>query len=379
MKTLLLWRSFLKNNFIPVMIAIALLTVASYLIVGFYGRYKFQSYARDTVAAGFDPNGVYFAPEAEKFQYFTEDAAYKPILSHKACASIFGNAESHYAVVDGAEVHVYRTGGELLRSFTPVIAEGRWLSPSAESTEAVVSGINCKPGERITLSPGEEATVVGVIDPEKLIVPRFNSYGGKTDCSYLFSPASGAVAFVASKEQPELQFSNYYVVFDKNAGAEDIAALEEFLSENGSFTRYAELIENSNENLRDWLSRALPLPLFLTAVATLTVICISIVVIKRGMNEYSKYYIIGCTRAKAVSISAAPLVLLSVIPLVFNLVCVLAAPTIYYTAGKATAIIGVNCVVPVAIYTAFVASILFFTPFAFYAKSSPLEIYRRNL
>lgn len=155
-----------------------------------------------------------------------------------------------------------------------------------------------------------------------------------------------------------------------------------FLESKGVVATHEKIINDSNQVIDSWVATALPLPLFLLIIATINIISISTVIVKRTMPEYSRYYLIGCTKRKGIWLIAMPLSVIFSIPCIINIISVTCCPNLFRAGNKTGAItylFEANTIIPLVIYLALIIAILTMIPTLFYKKYSPLLFYRSNL
>ena len=100
------------------------------------------------------------------------------------------------------------------------------------------------------------------------------------------------------------------------------------------------------------------------------------------MPEYSRYYLIGCTKRKGIWLIAMPLSVIFSIPCIINIISVTCCPNLFRAGNKTGAItylFEANTIIPLVIYLALIIAILTMIPTLFYKKYSPLLFYRSNL
>lgn len=395
MKTFILCQSFIRKNILPIFITILMLTVSMFVLATFYGEYRYAAYTRDVMLRSDYDDGVYFMLNSQGDPNSTKSLSSKmqnEILEFTACAHIL-NYTSFVEENDHAFFNVNLFDKHMRKGFKLSVTEGRWLSENPEYTEAVIGGSyrgHTKIGDTITLKNGITAKVVGKMD-DMVIYPSFSSSGNADFPANSLFRVNDTNIFLTEETIPAELYENisnlrreknFYVVFREDASESERAELIAFLESNGMIASYEKIIQDSNAFIKDWIAGAFPLPVFLIIISTMSIICICAVIVKRSMPEYSKYYLMGCSKRKGIALIASPMALLFSTPCVLNLISVLWMPH-FLRAGKRTGainyLLGVDAAIPILIYLVLIMSILYIIPVLFYRKHSPLTFYRRNL
>ena len=395
MKLCILCFSFLRKNLFPILITVMMLTVSMFVLTTFIGEYCYMSYTRDVLAKSKLQNGVYFMlpsegnPEHDKElslqirENLKNFDAYSYVLTNTAFVT---NNESDFC-------NVYLYDRAMREKFCLEVNQGRWLSEDPVQTEAVIGGVtwaNVRVGDTISLENGITARVVGIMGDD-VIYPSFTAYSNYKPTADIMFSVNDTIVFLSKEtvdpalylDQPSLrEDSNFYVVYDDYADQQDILQVEQYLIQYGSITDYETLLENSEHSIREWVISAFPLPLFLIAVATISVICICTVVVKRSMADHSKYFLIGCSKRKGFFAIVAPLTAMFSIPCVLNVISILWMPNVL-RAGDRSALVNYiirpTAVLPILVYGLLVLAVLYLIPWLFYRRYTPITFYRRNL
>lgn len=399
MKSVILCWSFVKKNFVPILITMIMLAVSMFVLVTFYGQYRYTSYTRDVMLDSELDDGLYFMINSDGLDPDEEQIISQRIINgareYKACGDILTIRRYYAFYGEEALFNGVLFDKKMRRSFKLRVSEGRWLSDDPEYTEVVVGGVtvskyNIKVGDTLTFEDGITAKVVGIMD-DVVIYPSFNSYNNNNLPSDSLFRSNDTVLFITEETIPEELLdglynyhadTNFYLLFDGESSESERSELVSYLESNGVIAPYAKIISDSDEKINEWLSDAMPLPLFLIIISTICIICISTVVIQRSMTDYSKYFLMGCSKKKCIALVASPTVLLFCLPGVLNLISILFCPHLF-RAGKMLArvdyIIGADAAITVILYLAFLAAILCLMPVVFYRRYSPIALYRRNM
>lgn len=403
LKTLTLWWIFIKKNIVPMLITLLLLTIALFILVSSYGQYRYVAYTRDIMSNSKLQNGGHYMlnyddeliGEIEQMESIALSVR-KQIVEHPACKYIL-TTDSFSAYEPGDEdPDVYRCflyDEQTIADFPLFVDEGRWLNSETTQPETVICGNSSgkKLGEILHLDCGIEAKIVGIINDVPLY-PAFNRFSNSSfPASNLFKNGS-MILFINRDMIPDAVLNdiryndrtgNCYVVFEENATDSERADLLGIMESYGLFVPYEKIITDSNEQIDKWLYQVLPLPLFLIAVCTISIICICIVIIKRSMSEYSKYYLMGCTKKKSVFLVTAPMAIMFTLPCFLNLLSVLVFPHFLRAGNRYPAgvdyILDYRAVLLIIAFAVVIILPIIVMPKIFYRNYSPLSLYRRNM
>lgn len=392
MKTVSICYSFIKKNLVPIIITMLMMTVAMFILSTFIGEYNYTSYTKNVISNDKLANGVYCMPFYEDEVDFQDNTELKSeIMQYTACSHIL--SYDNFAVdLNDSVVNVMIYNKEMRESFKLHTDEGRWLSDDPAFTEAVIGGVtwgNTKVGDTITLDNNITATVVGIIG-DSVVYPSFNTSGNIVQDSSILFKVNDTMVFLTGETIPQEKLEKYslsngrnlYVIFNDDATADEKEQLMSFLESKGVVATYEKIIDDSKEVIDSWVATALPLPLFLLIIATVNIISISAVIVKRTMPEYSRYYLIGCTKRKGIMLIAMPLSVIFSIPCIANIISITCCPNLFRAGnrtGAITYLFEANAVIPLVLYLALIIVILTVIPTIFYKKYSPLLFYRSNL
>lgn len=401
MKTITLWWIFIKKNIIPIIITLLLLTVALFIMVSYYGKYRYVAYARDIMLNSDLRNGGYFMisfddelrGDPEKMEPVVQSVR-KQITEYTACKYLL-TTDAFAASALGSDnndfYNCFLYDDHMISGMRLSVDDGRWLSSDAARTEAVICGNSSKKkvGDRLTLSYGIEAEVVGIINDVPLY-PTFSRSGNagmparslfKNGDSMLFITGDAVPEITLNNIQYYYHIGNCYVVLEESATDSYRTELFDFMESLGIYVPYEKIIADSDAEIDVWLYQAFPLPLFLIIVCTISALCICIVVVKRSMSEYSKYYLMGCTKNKCIFHVTAPLVVLFSIPCFLNLLNVMFFPHFLRAGDRYPVdyILDHHAVILIIVFSVLVILPIIFMPRVFYRNYSPLSLYRRNM
>ena len=391
MKKLIVMLSFLKRNLLPLTVIAVTMTVSLFMIITTVGEYQYRSYARKVFADSGLAHSVYFCRSYDPLREDRDSNQW--IYDAAAAYPAFSQTVTYTTDVDSLEgeiVNVMYQSDALLQAFRPKVSRGRWLKPDAEEPEVVLGGFACKGrrlGEYITLEGGVTARVVGLIEGNALW-PSFNRSGTRMSADDLFESVDSCAFINAAQTDPALiernrpqRARNAIICFREDADAWEIAELRAFLEQQGLCYDYETLLLHADEDIADALRRALPLPLFLVTVMSISVLCVGAVILQRSMSEQAKYYLIGCSKREGILLITGALFMAFLVPILLNTVLAMCFPH-FLRLGRYSEpeyIINGVTLLPMGGYAAVMLILLWGMPRLFYKKLSPIQVYRRNL
>ena len=403
MKSILLWWIFIKRNIIPIVITSLLLILALFIMVTYYGKYRYVAYARDIMINSNLQNGGYYMILYND-ELFADPIAMetvsqtvkKQILDYAACKYILTtDSFVDFDMVNDSKrlYNCFFYDKNMISGIHLFVDEGRWMDPDAISTEAVICGNAAQKsiGETIVLNCGLEIEIVGIIDD----IPLYPSFGRfsntKIPASSIFE--NGDMILLINQErvpktildsiQYNYRIGNCYIVFDENATNEEQNSLLDFLESAGRFAAFKKIISDSNEQIDKWLYKAFPLPIFLIMVCSISVICICMVVVNRSMNEYSRYYLMGCTKNRCIFNVTMPLIVVFGMPCILNIINIICFPHFLRAGDRYPAgvdyIMDYRSILLILTFFSIIMIPIIIMPRLFYRNYSPLLLYRRNM
>lgn len=391
MKSLIVIKSFLRKNIVPIFIVMLTMTISLFLLVTVYGEYKYITQARDIYEDAGLEDDVYFT-----FNYgLKENDINSPYKSREKLYEFkaFNYTLDMYSSADSYNENIFNIkyySNAMINSFKLKTVSGRWLSSTSGKLEAVIGGTlwdGVNIGDKLTLSNGLTVEIVGILG-KAVLQPNFTSSSSKFSATNLFKASENLMilnmsAIDSQKLQeisPQLYF-NYFVVFKENASQEEKDLLVSYLETYGHCITYDEIIKNSNAEILQQAKELFPLPIFLLIVSTVALISICSLAIKRSMSEHSKFFLIGCSKKRSVVLITASLTLIFSIPCLLNIILTLYFPSFlrYDNIMIEKLIINSECVYPIILYMLLILLITTFIPIILYKNYSPLDFYRRNL
>lgn len=395
MKTLTLCFSLIKRHLLSICIACAILTVGIFLLITMYGQYRYMEYTLDVFTASDLQQDVYFINIARTHDREIDDANAKRVRDAVVQLEGVSDVITYETTVQGwgrYALNVHYMPKILRNHFKLRVPDGTWFSDDPTETEAVIGGEvwdGVEVGDRITLENGINAKVVGFIG-KSAVYPDFNYGTNSAFPSYYLFKKTDTIIFLSAETIDPAQIAdgnrgglkNFFVVFEEDVTAAERDAVIRYLEANGNVRNYAQIVEATEEDIANIVTEQFPLPLFLLAIATVNMICICAVIIKRSLPDMAKYYLMGCTKARFTGCVAVSLSAVFSVPAVLNVILAVWFPDFIreeWNRGRMAYLLDAGCIFPVIVYVCLLVGILSLMPILFYRKHSPLELYRRNL
>lgn len=379
MKTCYLALSVLRRSWFPFLVACLIMTLSLSLLVSAAAEYRYITASRDALQADYLQNAVFFT-----LPYNSNDEPYLPdgLTDAPACKGIVLLSSGGLARAQSGEY--YNTtvlSREAIGAVTLPMQSGRYLDPSADTPEAVVSDRyrgEIPLGGTLVLQDGTSAVVVGFVRGE-MPLPSFRRFGTDMSADRLFDANTDSILLFL----PGSAAKNTYrpvaaMLFDPSAAANDRLALAKQLGENGRTVPFSSLLEQTERTVDAALRQKLPLPLFLLVISTVAMLCVSALAIERSMREQSNYYLLGCSKRHSKGILLLAVCTVFTVPTVINLVLLYAFPDFLRFDTKAYMLTN-HIVLLLLLYWG--ACMLFSAVLTqlLYGKYTPLAFYRKNL
>lgn len=403
MKNLILSRSFVRQNRIPLLLSLFLLTVSGFMLISVSAQYRYVSYIRSILERPSFSDTVYAAlPTVTPSP--TDDTVSDAALiaeQNRTLSEIRGIAgvASVYSYrvyttdrrIGDYNAQLYAYDAEMLRNFRLNVRAGRWLSDSSAIPEAVVFGDTenrVRMGDRIALADGFAVRVVGRVEQDW--IPELRGIAGNSGENY-FRKAMQAGFIVSAASLPDdfalsERLRTMYGFFLKFSGqatdAERQSVLHDLQARGIQTVSVDTLASGCGDALREWTKVSLPLPLFLLSVATVSYLSISVVVINRSRKDTAKLFLVGCSRSHAAAIVTVTLTGLFLIPVLLNFALARLFPTFLRDGtiwSLERAIFDLRSLMPLLVYILISEAVLALLPFLLYRDKTPLSFYRRTL
>lgn len=356
------------------MVAVILLVIV--MISSMLIRYRYYTLFQDM----FQSKGIYAefsmamdrnAPDGVSFS--ERSLQDNEIFKYLSCPDIIVACNAAIVSYEGETINNYCYNDEVIRRFTPEMAEGRWLNESraADHLEVVVSQNNkWKAGDRLSLGfycgpevAVLEAEVVGVLQDNSRQPGGFGRHEEGENFNLFFQPYS-----YETEETPLMLFSSEYlktqadgrivlalfsgsiITYPDDTEDEVIEKDIVTLSDMGClFSMKLEDMEINNQRyLYEQLYNFLPIILTLLIMIMVSSISTTALSTRRRLKDYTVYYITGLrwrqcawiNFIQSVMISGASVVLSFFIVLVIKTMCLSETITILWGGWTAVFVTG---------------------------------------
>ena len=400
MKNIKIAFTFIKKNIVPVFLITLMMLVVIFLLISIYGEYKYITYTRDIFRSSGLKNSVYFSSSVDFSDDNFDDEMKKvkqKIKDFKATESIIVT-DSVSLVQESPDKFLYgvKYDKTMIENLKQPLKDGEWFHSETDPTkyeypEVIIGGkewIGVKAGDIIELTykgKAFQAKVIGTLG-DTVFYPQFNSWGTYLGVNDLFRSSTYILLLNVNSINIEFEEGIYtghlsFIKFKDDASDTDKKELLDYLTANGSYYTYEQLMEHTDIQIEELMKEKFPFPVFLILIATISMICISAVAVQRSMHEQSIYYLIGCSKKRSIITMISTLLIFFGLPCLINIITSIFYPNflrsdriynIHY-------IIDASCIAPVIIYFIFIATVLVLLPIIIYRKHSPLTFYRRNL
>lgn len=246
----------------------------------------------------------------------------------------------------------------------------------------------------IELDFGIKAIVVGKVAYNK--VPHFSGIGSSGTSDSLFRSVDesriilnnpGDLDEVINKLRSVGKNRNmiaFIIKCREEVSENDInSVLNTYFIDNGlTHISIQKIIDNTDIMLEETMKEILPIPIFLLLIASISLLSVSAIMIRRSMNDYAKFYLLGCSKKRSILILTLIESIFLLIPFVTNIILALCFPDFLRKNTMwdlSDAIISFQSFLPLIIYTVTIGMILALMPLIYYKKYSPLTFYRRNI
>lgn len=379
MKTFFLAIHFLRRNLFPFFIICMVMTVALALLVSAVAEYRYITAARDALNGEVLENAILFQLPFDEDSYPYLPSALSEDFSYGTLAFLYsgGLAETE----SGGCFYVTYMNRKAVSAVTMPMESGRFLNPDAKTPEAVVSAHYAdilSLGDPIPLPDGRSATLVGFVR-KGMVFPSFSHWGSAVTADHLFRDETDRALVYLPMDSVEAMLRPVAAVFPReDADTEEQRMLSELLSSYGSTLTFRELMNRTEQRIASSVREKLPLPLFLLIISTVAMISVAALSIQRGMNEQSKYYLLGCSKKRSMGISAIALSAVFSIPMLLNLLALQYAPSLLRFDPKAY-LLDETAYFALFMYWGACLLLTIVLPLVLYGKFSPIEFYRRNV
>ncbi len=172
----------------------------------------------------------------------------------------------------------------------------------------------------------------------------------------------------------------YFVLYENDCTEEQKQKVRDYYNTVGTYDTYDDLLEATDNKIKNELMKKLITPLFLLVVATIMLISISTLNTYKKLRDHSIYYLCGCSRRRSFLYLIAEISVSVIIAVAISLGYV-----IFMMEKIKTCTMGYDCliidyynVLISVIYCVITLSVTLIIPYIIYKKNTPIEIYRRN-
>lgn len=394
MKTLTLCFTLIKRHWLSICITCVILAISLFLLITMYGQYRYIAYTLDVFTESDLQDAVFFIHSVQTHERKIDDANAKRVRDTVSQMDGVADVLTYQTSVLGWRdyaLNVYYMPKSMRDNFKLKVIDGTWFSDTPAETEAVIGGSvwdGVSIGDRITLENGITAKVVGFIG-ESAVHPNFGHWTNSSFSSdYLFTEIDSIIFLTPETldptREPDQNLAGprqFFVAFKEDATAAERENIMLYLEANGNVRNYTQIVSATENKLENIATEQFPLPIFLIAIATINMICICAVIIKRSFPDMAKYYLLGCTKARFAGVIAGSLSAVFSLPVILNMILAIWFPNFIRKAMNRGVdyILDFGCIFPVVLYVCCLIGILILMPMLFYRKYSPLDLYRRNL
>lgn len=333
-KKLILLKAFYKKILVPSIFLLIITLIAELLLVYLLGTYRYFTLAdRSFKNIVQDKSTLYVMkfdsgdPEDAMLSDLQAMSAVKDLYIYKG---IWG--EYFY---EETPVKIILTNTELFRNYMLLEAERYFSETGMEG--GIPQGITVGDFARNNTDP----QIIGLQYSGNTF--KVNLLGGITAPYYIPTFLNGGTAIttydimapdiniIFMKDTPEVRtffegkgmrknYGNFFLTFEKSTEAERQAVLD-FLDANDLFYSDADtILGNSKGITAEKLKTMLPLPMYLTILATILTWCFSVLFLHKKMDLILTFYLCGCSKNRAYGIMAVSLGMIGALATLINVV-----------------------------------------------------------
>ncbi len=293
---------------------------------------------------------------------------------------------------------------ETYKLFDYSLSSGVWFQDCEQTSEypnAVLCGDMYKDiqvGENIEIIVDTQTLKLHVIGKVKApyYVLYFNQAANDAECiNFNTSSSMENCIFLLDNdftrntiEQYNMHWDNmntFFVSFKDDATQEEKDEYLNYLSQYGSndWPAYLDtntIVNNTVQDTQDKLLSSLPLSLFYIGIATFTLICISVITIKKKLAEHYTYYLCGCSRAKSFVLLVAGLFSVGIVSAIITFLYLLFMNYLLISGQNpySEMLIDEYSYLYVFLYMIFTLLITLTVAFFSFRKHTPIELYKNK-
>lgn len=282
--------------------------------------------------------------------------------------------------------------------------EGRWFTdlPEAE-TQAEICGIvmgywfrNVRVGDVLELDvtgTGEkkQVRVIGKCNGNSVRIPDFNSSGMDIGFDQLTALHNNSIILQQKDaarllgRDPDSDTLGCFVRFKETATLQELAELQDFLSDNGGYRTFDEIREETIERYRYSLRSEAAIPLLLLAIALYAFVSIFVLILDRKLTEMRCYFLCGYSKRRCFLDFFLSMLFVILIPCIPSAMLVLQIPPefterllLLVWGGTGSRTINRTLLPFLGGYLLICIALAIALSIQFVRKTSVIELYRRN-
>lgn len=404
MKTLRLVLEFFSRNKLPTIIVTVIFTVSLLFANYNVALYRYITYTRDLLVSTETENSIYCMPtrieDKDEMNDVTIDRIENKAKKYKAYTA-FKRTEIFSAIVNGSVIENLLFTQEMIDEYKLPISNGSLdalREDGGEYFNAVVSGKRfdyLNVGDTLDMTiydhPNQiiKVKIVGSLaNPD--IVPSFTHRSSSMNANKLYEYFDGLIFLktdnlvdtmnnIAEYNVPCTQCC-FMTAYKEGASEAEKAEYYSFLDDNAGVVLYDEILNNTNAYVDKSLREAIPTPLFLVIIVTLSLLSLPILFVNKKLREHSIYYLCGCCRVKSCFIISCAIAFMG---LAGGLINILFIANYEFLSKNGIVNMGDGLIYDgysmlfTLLYALAVSIVSVIISLLIFSKSSPIEIYRK--
>lgn len=336
-KKLVLLKAFYKKILIPSIFLLVITLIAELLFVYLLGTYRYFTLTdKSFLNLVEDRNSLYVmwftlnGPGEQTLSELETMPAVRDIYTYR---SPFVTKASY----GDTDIRIIFTNTELFRDYMLLNAKSYFSETGMEGGVpqgiAVGDFINTNGRARdIELSFGGETMKVRVLGNigRPYYIPSFTKAGTKMTSYEIMLPSPDTMilqdspemrAFLEEKGVKLSSFRNCFILTFQESTAEEKQAVYDFLEEHDlSYADAGTILDHSKEFTAERIRIMLPLPIYLTILATVLTLCFSVLFLHKKMELILTFYLCGCSKKRGYTIMTLSLGMIGALATLLNAV-----------------------------------------------------------
>lgn len=408
MKHLRLIFGFYHKSILSTIMVTTIMTLTLLIFSLTVGQYRYLTYTRDLFEGANLQNSVYFMPAFSLRDLASTVAGQPPkydvtdkIRDMKGVDSVMTTAELTGSY-QGHNLTVVMLDDATLQSFRPLVASGEWLDRSVSGSQsppvcdAVVGNHyfnHAGVGDRLNVTIYDrngQKHPLAVNIKGKLnfpsIIPEFDNGGTNVEADFFFN--KGDVVVVRRTAALEEMLDGNYMVnvspccfvnFSPDATKMEKSDCLDFLNSRGRTSDYSRILKNTNAAVNEKFATTMPVPGFFLVISVISLMSVSVLYTYKKMNELAIDYLCGCSRRRGFLYIAAGVGFMSAAAVTINLLIIANRQFLseHTPIQFGNAVFDGRSYLILLAYMAVTLLLSLPLPFYVFAKSSPIEAYRR--